>query len=454
MRKPGWIVLFFLSFLFLVSCANTADNKNVTPSPSLAEKPAVEAPPVFVAEADTAKDISADKTDPAEGTKPEGTPAGGLKVGRGVTISEVSRKEAGLSVIAPVDFSKFSVNQRIKELLAEPRQYKNQDYRDGIAEEGGLLINERFKGNIIQDITLGTGIDHVKSVLGQPNVVKDDFIFYKTKEFYLGFKGTEKVEYAYFRKSPRKYNRDILKLVIEQISLKDSDLQGAVSDSAELGSFFDSGGHIHGGGWYENSSCGVAVWQFDESSITVFNNFEGTLYEAKDFNYAIQYENTDYVVDTSIQFVNSYLSRNDEFDREGVLSPSGRLKSTFLWGNSMVYYFTIKTLDNSRPDFTVHAPAGEYWWLTDEYILYMNAWTSAPYVERVSDMVSDEASINVMYAVGIFEKDDMFQDHTVNFAVKDIKNNVISFYDEENQKEYRVEYSFNNDKKILFKLLK
>ncbi|MCX7709860.1 MAG: hypothetical protein N2484_08405 [Clostridia bacterium] len=365
--------------------------------------------------------------------------------------TEISRREAGLSTIEPLDFSRFSLHQRVKELVFGKKPYKDSDYKEGIVQEDGIIINERFKDSIIQDVKIGTRMEDVVKVLGKPSFVQNDYAFYKTKDYYLGFLGPKEVKTAYIRKRSADYKKDIFKRIIQRIASNNS-LQDA-ANNGELDNFFDSGGFVHGGGWYENSSSGIAVWQFDVNTITVYNNFEGTLYRAKGLDYDIKYEDTDYEANHAISVINGYIGRNDEFDKDGVLSPSGKLKSTFFWGNSMIHYFIIRTLDNSKPDYNVGAPAGDYQWLTDDYILYLNAWTSAPYVVRVTDEAAECESINVMYAVSVFSKDDYFQDFGINYSIKHVKDNIITFLDGDSNKTYRVEYSFDKNNKIKFKLV-
>ncbi|HOQ00835.1 MAG TPA: hypothetical protein PK604_08450 [Acetivibrio clariflavus] len=364
----------------------------------------------------------------------------------------ISREEAGLSTIEPLDFSKFSVNKRLTELLANVESYSNEDYKNGIVVgkkivmsngfmDEEILISERYKDNIINDIKIGTDMDYIKKVLGEPNI-KDDrgFIFYKTKEYYLGFKGTSKVEYAILVNRWITEDKNILARIIKELDRES--LDEIINSNQELTAFFDESGHINGGGWYANSYLGMEIVQFDSNTITIYNNYDGDLYSAKDFEYDIKYVDNDYQIENAIYAIDDYIAENKEFDTSGVLSPSGKLKSIYYWGYSMLHYFKIKTLDNSRPVFRVHVPAGDYRWLTDDYILYLNAWFSEPHIVRViEDNIED---IDIMYKLGVYGDDDS-QRPSFNFSIKNIEDNIITLYDSKSNKEYKVEYSIGSN---------
>lgn len=361
-------------------------------------------------------------------------------------IIAINRKQAGLSTVVPLNFTKININKRLKELLADPKSYKNSDYKNGIVMGQKVLVSERYKGSIIDDIKIGTGIDYVKKVLGEPNVAADEgFVFYKTKEFYIGFKGNSKVEYAILANRSIPNNKDILELIIKELDAK-NDLVGMIENNNQMADFFDENGHINGGGWYANSYSGMEVVQFNGNTITIYNNFEGDLFRANNLEYDIKFIDSDYQVNNAISCIQGYIADNDEFAKSGVLSPSGKLKCTYFWGYSMCYYFKIRTLDNSTPDFRVPVPVSDFKWLTDDYILYLNTWTSAPYIVKVSDnMDVPLEDVNIMHRLGVFGKDDYFQDFSFQFSIKSINGNTINLYDSESNKEYHVVYSIGKN---------
>lgn len=366
-------------------------------------------------------------------------------------IAGITKKEAGLSTIEPMDFTNFSINKRLRELLVNAESYNNSDYKNGIVMKSGVLVSERFKDNIVKDIKIGTDIDYVKKTLGEPNVAADiKFIFYKTKEYYLGFKGYGKVEYAILVNRSISNDKDILRFIVNELDAE-NDLGAILEKNQKLSGFFEESGHINGGGWYANSYCGVEIEQFDSKTITIYNNFEADLFKVKDFEYDINCIDSDYQVKKAISSIEGYTEDNYEFDTVGVLSPSGKLKSTYFWGYSMSYYFKIRTLDNSKPDFRVAVPAGDYKWLTDDYILYLNAWFTEPHIVKISDDTSYE-DIDIMHNLGVYDKDNS-HNFSFNFTIKSIKDNIITLYDSESNKEYKVEYSIGN-KGIEVKLAK
>ncbi len=59
-------------------------------------------------------------------------------------IAGITKKEAGLSTIEPMDFTNFSINKRLRELLVNAESYNNSDYKNGIVMKSGVLVSERF----------------------------------------------------------------------------------------------------------------------------------------------------------------------------------------------------------------------------------------------------------------------------------------------------------------------
>lgn len=360
----------------------------------------------------------------------------------------ISREEAGLSTIEPLDFEKFSLNKRLGELLNNIELYRNDDYKSGIVldsvREENILLCERYKDNIINDLKIGSDISYVRKILGEPNITEDEDLFiYKTKEYYLGFKGSSKVEYAVLVKRYTSNYGDLLERIIRKLDTVLENSLAAMFDSNEdLESFFDEMGHVHGGGFYADLYGGMYIEDFDTKTITVYNNYEGNLYSVNGFKYSIMYDNSDYQVHYIEGTIARYLSDNEEFETSGVLSPSGKLKSIYFWGYSMLHYFKIRTLDHSRPDFKIHVPAGDYRWLTDDYILYIDAWFMEPYIVRVSEDKSE--GIDILLNLGVYEENDPNKPN-FSFEIKEVKGNAITLYDKESDKEYKIEYSIGNN---------
>lgn len=356
--------------------------------------------------------------------------------------ADTVRKEAGLSIVLPLDFTRFTVNKRLIELLDDANRYNNDDYKNGILVDREVLVSERYKDNIIDDIKIGTDIDHVRKVLGEPNITTNEgFVFYKTKDYYLGFKGSSKVEYAILTNRSIPKDKDILALIAKELK-SENNLATMLASNQDIVAFFDESGHINGGGWYAHSYCGIEMVQFDSNTLTIYNNYEGDLSSAKDFEYDVKYVDSDYQVNKAINTINEYIAENKDFDTLGVLSPSGKLKSIYNWEYSMSHYFKIRTLDNSKPDFKIAVPAGDYKWLTDDYILYLNAWFTEPHIVRVSEEINED--IDIMHNLGVYDKD-ASQKPSFNFSIKNVDGKIITLYDSENNKEYKVEYSIGSN---------
>jgi hypothetical protein len=135
-----------------------------------------------------------------------------------IKLKSITRKDAKLSTIPALDFSRFALNTQISNLTNNVTQYNDKDFSTGIVKDtyfGDMyIITERYKLNIIQDIKIGTPIKYVKTILGNPSFNNTSFIVYKTKQYYLGFKGNEKIEQAMVIKKPKPYNPEILKTIL------------------------------------------------------------------------------------------------------------------------------------------------------------------------------------------------------------------------------------------------
>lgn len=366
-----------------------------------------------------------------------------------LTLNELSRSQSGLDSIPLLDFSKFTFNNRISDILTDSNIYKDEDYKNGLVKESdtdSILISERFSENIISGIKIGTDIGLLKSILGNPSFSFNNFLFYKTSQYYLGFKGKEMVEQAIIRNNPLKYRPQILEVILNELNRKDySDLQSSINSNSEIANFFESNGHIEGGGWYANSYNGITIQEFpDDNNVTVYNNFEGDLYNYgnQKSNYKIVIKNEDYIVDLLSQEIDSYITINNKFDSEGTLSPSGKLKSIYDWVYALSQYFTIRTLDNSKPDFQIPATSKEYKWINDDYILYIHAFYNIPYIVKVYNSCDDPN--NVFYKLGI-TKEEYPSSIDYDLKIQDVSKDSIILEDNRTKKTYTIKYNFSKD---------
>lgn len=360
-------------------------------------------------------------------------------------IIKISRQEAGLSTIPELDFSRFALNPSIQRVIEEPASYTNHDYKNGLINENFLIVTERFNENIIQDIAIGDNISKVSETLGAPSCIIGNTMFYKTKDYYLGIKGKEKVEQAVFSRKPRQYPSTILKALVTKINEPEfSSIIGLLSENNEISEFFDHNGHIHGGGWYAFAMNGIYLEEFTENSITVYNNFEGDLYKLQDdnFQYGIVYSDIDYMMDNMVSELNGYNWTNRIFNEDGIISPGGKYDSVYVWNYSESYYFIIRSMDNNHPDVYIGLPAtGDYYWLNDRYILYSDFFSFAPILLDVETF----EIINVLEETNLFDVDDY---GFYSFKIKSYNDGLIIVYHEDEDKQYRIGYSFDQNGQI------
>lgn len=347
------------------------------------------------------------RDDPAENT------------GELLTLTNISRTEAGLDTIPKLDFSCFKLNQRIEELL-QGSLYTDDDMKNGIVEP--LFITERFDEPIIGDISIGTNISVVLSILGEPSVRNGDIIVYKTNQYYVCIKGSEKVELVNFAPMPGEYDRDILSSILRALCFENIYLTDYLEMSQNVSGFFDQSGFIHGGGNYAISRNGVKV---DTMSgvIEIHNNFEGNLYLMdRESDLSLEYVNTDSIIDDMIWDFQSYALENESFVKNGKPSPSGKYIAKYEWITSMHHYFTIRTVDYSKADYNIYAVAYDFEWINDDYIIYLGMFSNLPSVIRVTDRADEQTTIRLISGV---DESDYDYGSNYDYSIEEIKENVI-----------------------------
>lgn len=322
----------------------------------------------------------------------------------GRDAQEITREEAGLSHIPYLDSGSFALDNRLLALIQDADAYTDQDYQAGIArDERSFLLGPEYKGSIAGTIGIGTALEEVTGAWGEPSLKKEDVLFYKTEQFYLGIKGEAVVEEAALAGTPAsQYAPDIL----GQISLTlnsdpQVDLFSQMALEPEWQAAFEAPSHINGGGWYAESSAGISITDFhDDRIIKVHNNFAGELIKAGESDaYAIQYEDTDAVADSLYASMSNHRRVNELFQQEGKLSPGGKFFSIYEWFYSMLQYFTIRTVDGTMPDYQVHRQISDYAWLTDDYILYTDVVEQRPMVLSLK-RDSEQLDLDVLKEAG------------------------------------------------------
>lgn len=361
---------------------------------------------------ETEKNVS-EENDLNEDFNEKPTPANETQVSAG--LIRITREEAGLDTIQSLDFSGFSLNERIHRLLIEKLPYTDDDMKTGIVAP--YLITERFREPVIGNISIGTGIDDVVSMLGTPSYRQENIIIYKTEDYYIAFWGNETVELINFAPKPKDYDIDILNQILTGCCLEDTYLIGLLENNSDIAGFFERTGFIHGSGNYAISDNGVEI---DTLSyyIKIYNNFEGNLYQtAENTEYSIEYVNTDSVMEDMIWDFRDYFYTNEDFLEEGKISPSGKYMAKYDYIYSMSHYFTIRTTDNSKPDYYINALADEFEWINDDYIIYTGTFSSLPTILRITR--DNVEHIHLPFDI----------DYDYDFSIKEITNDRIILED-------------------------
>lgn len=372
-------------------------------------------------------------------------------IGKQNTLETIAREQAGLSTLPITDISNIEMNHRLTQLLQEDK-YLDNDYLSGIVRcRSGWLINKRFTQDIIGNIRIGSSIAGVKQLLGTPTVTEKEYLFYKTNKLYIGFHGTDKVEAVVLGNIPKSYDKNILHKLITELCTEDAtNIFDLIQSDEEVRLFFDANGHIHGGGWYAESANGIVVEDFDGLNIIVYNNFEGELFQPGDF---ITYDNSDYMINSLIGDFNSYYGTERAFLEEGQLSPSGKYNSIYEWIHSQSHYFTIRTMDNTKPDFVIGAPACNYRWLNDNYILYLDMHSTLPFVMKVTDDEDSEQRFNILYELGSIKNNDAYEGMgTYEFEIQEIKPDSFAIFDKGAKKTYAIQYTIEEQGQLSFTL--
>lgn len=369
--------------------------------------------------------------------------------GRTITLAQ-----AGLHPL-PVSANKGALNAKIAALLKKPDQYSDQDYRSGLRmnytsssrlEPPVLLIDGRNKAPIIGKLKIGDAISSVQKTLGKPAYAADDTLFYKFGSYYAGFRGTTTIENATITATAPLKSPDLLCDVVLTLNATEDPFQ--LQDDPSLSRFFDAVGHIHGGGWYSESFVGLYVEEFEDRTITVYNDFTGKLLQPNENDsYEIDYVDEDSTVNRMRSVLGSYDYDNQRFKEGGVRSPGGKYIADYEWITSDSQYFTIRFADSSRPDFSLGARVlDDFYWVSDHYILYQDFITQVPYLLPVNPKKYSD-NIDVLKSVGI-----LFHDENYVYDIQITYVDAKSFGIKIDGKAYKIEYSLDAKGTIKLKL--
>lgn len=292
-------------------------------------------------------------------------------------LKTLTYAQAGLHPVPYADWSKHAVNAHIARLVSGQDAYRDADWAAGLEQANGydsqsITVSGRFKGEIVDHLRIGSQLSEVTKVLGSPSYVKGTDRFYKTKSFYVGFRGTSKIEEAFVVRTPKQNPRSTLMKDLLYGLNKYNDVWNAVDSSKTLQAFFDTDhGFIHGGGAYASAEAGIWVEAFDNDSyIEVYNNYEGALYvPTGPSEFSVQFTDEDVVINHARDALDGYANLNERFAKEALVSPGGTYRLLYDWITSDSQYFTLRTSDNSRQDRTVGGQYGDYIWLTDHQFI-------------------------------------------------------------------------------------
>jgi hypothetical protein len=108
-------------------------------------------------------------------------------------------------------------------------------------------------------------------------------------------------------------------------------------------------------------------------------------------------------------------------------------------------------MDNSKPDFYIGVPTLEYKWINDDYILYLDFYSSLPFVAKVTDNEDESRLTNIFYEVGLIKDEDSKDEIGVrDFETVIVDGNNILIGDEDSGKKYKFRYEIDSNGKISF----
>lgn len=244
-----------------------------------------------------------------------------------------------------------------------------------------FVVNSNFSENVAGSVKLETSFDDIIDVLGAPGYTEDNFLVYRTSEFYLAFYGVGKAELAGFMHSPVKdYHDDFLYTLIEELnSAAFTSLEVSIEKLDPDMKFFHRKGSGDGTTYYANSVYGIDVSDEIEPIINIMNNYEGNLYiqDSGNIRFSQVFNNLDTIALMLRDTLHNFHDINTIFETKGILSPDGRLKAVHHANN----YFIVRTLDGSIKDrYIYQTSTGEFFWLGSRYLLYIDDFLYQPEV--------------------------------------------------------------------------
>lgn len=257
----------------------------------------------------------------------------------------------------------------------------------------GLIITDRWKDIVIGDISVGSTIEQVKTLLGDPGLytqpndyLTEWFLYYKTTDYYIAFngrQGSQQVERIMFRKAPPNLEQpDIMYEIIENA------LESNMFETWGTHDFFDNE-TMWQGQKYRSSEHGIeANDNYGDPQIVVYNNFSGNLYnvapeEACPFR--IEYHDEDNHIANMRAIFETSNKYHDLETYGNNISPDGRYAYKAEWMNSETRYYIIYDTWGLRHPMCVYAFNLEDGWLDNNKLWYTDDLTGNPYIIEITD---------------------------------------------------------------------
>ena len=374
-----------------------------------------------------------------------------------LSLKEIDSKTAGFTHISFSNFSTEKLNSRVYSLLLHPDFFNNQDFKNGLYhtnDDNTLIITERFSSNIIDTIKIGSSANEIKKILGSDfesvNDNNQTYLYYKSKDisilFYLNNQHILTKAVLGITPKDLTYNKSILKSIITTVADESVVYSEIINSNKEFSNLFQDF-HIHGGGQGLRSEIGIEATSLDTIDVTVYRNFKGTLYNLTNKEINILYVNKDYYQTKLEDDMFQYDFICDSIQTNGIVSPSGRYTFCYIIEYSMCYYSFIRKNDFSEADNYINlGRIGNYFWLTDNLILYDGD------IESKCLIFDVKKNKDILNVAEFISKNCNLQNDDCEFTIDSVGKNYFLVKDNNSDKIYKILYTINNNQTISLKL--
>ena len=375
-------------------------------------------------------------------------------------FKEISFKDADFTTLKYADFDILQINPRIISILKDSTTFNNQDFKMGLYndnKDNALVITERFSSNIISSIKIGTTVKDIKTQLGNNyetietnNKSIPIYIYYKSKDisvlFYINNKNTLAKAVLGFTPKDLTYHKTILKDILNAVSDDSVIYSDFVNSNKELSNLFQDF-HIHGGGQGLVSEIGIEATSLDTVDVTVYRNFKGILYSIPNDKINLSYINKDFYQISLENAMFQYDFICESIQSNGIVSPSGKYTFCYIFEYSMCYYSFIRKNDFSEIDNYINlGRIGNYFWLTDNLILYDGD------IESKCLIFDVKKNKDILNVAEFISKNCNLQVNDCQFTINSVGKNYFLVEDSNSDKIYKILYTINNNQTISLKL--